>query len=182
MMRQSTKSIFLLLLSALSQNCFGWNLLSRTNQAVMFRGGSSSHVQLQAPLSSITPASRLFATPEVISEDKATEWTKKRFHNTPLFRSIALLAVLVAAGASAQSPLSKLPAKASSVIHVISFGTWFGTVMYTTFVAGITMFKNLPRQTFGKLQAKLFPKYFALGSAALVLQVSLFYAFEDLVA
>ncbi len=30
--------------------------------------------------------------------------------------------------------------------------------------AGITMFKNLPRQTFGKLQSKLFPLYFILST------------------
>jgi hypothetical protein len=33
------------------------------------------------------------------------------------------------------------------------------------------MFKNLPRQVFGKLQAKLLPKYFALGSVTLLLQL-----------
>ena len=43
---------------------------------------------------------------------------------------------------------------------------------YTTFVLGITMFKNLPRQTFGKLQAKLFPKYFLLSTITIMLQVS----------
>jgi ABC-type spermidine/putrescine transport system permease subunit II len=58
-----------------------------------------------------------------------------------------------------------------AVLHTLSFATWFGSVAYTTFVLGITMFKNLPRQTFGKLQAKLFPKYFFLGSVCLVLQV-----------
>jgi Domain of unknown function (DUF4149) len=54
---------------------------------------------------------------------------------------------------------------------LLSFSTWFGTMVYTTFVLGITMFKNLPRKTFGNLQAKLFPKYFALSSIAIVLQV-----------
>jgi len=29
-----------------------------------------------------------------------------------------------------------------------------------TFVAGLTMFKNMPRQMFGKVLAKIFPKYF----------------------
>jgi hypothetical protein len=31
--------------------------------------------------------------------------------------------------------------------------------------AGITMFKNMPRQMFGKVQSKLFPLYFAVISA-----------------
>ena len=33
------------------------------------------------------------------------------------------------------------------------------------------MFQNLPRQTFGKLQAKLFPKYFLLCTISILLQV-----------
>lgn len=107
-------------------------------------------------------------TPEVVEEK---EWTKKRLHNTPAFRSAAILGALVAAGASASSPLMLLSNKSLAILHVLSFGTWFGTVAYTTFVAGITMFKNLPRQTFGRLQAKLFPKYFALCSASIVVQL-----------
>ena len=102
------------------------------------------------------------------------EWTKKRLHNTAAFRSAALLLALAAAGASSSNvaaPVSLLPATVAASIHVLSFATWLGTVAYTTFVAGITMFQNLPRQTFGRLQAKLFPKYFSLCSAAIVLQL-----------
>ncbi len=36
---------------------------------------------------------------------------------------------------------------------------------------GITMFKNMPRQMFGRVQAKLFPQYFATATAAVVLQL-----------
>jgi hypothetical protein len=32
--------------------------------------------------------------------------------------------------------------------------------------AGVVAFRNLPRQTFGRLQSKLFPKYFTVSSAA----------------
>lgn len=99
------------------------------------------------------------------------EWTKPRLHNTATFRTIALLSALLAAGFSSKSPLKLLPSQVLGSVHTISFATWFGTVAYTTFVAGITMFKNLPRQTFGKLQAKLFPKYFALSSFTLTLQL-----------
>jgi hypothetical protein len=53
----------------------------------------------------------------------------------------------------------------------LAFGTWFGTVFYTTFIAGLTMHNNLPRQTFGKLQSKLFPKYFLLCTISILLQV-----------
>ena len=100
-----------------------------------------------------------------------TNWTPKRLHNSPLFRSAAILGTLALAGISTKSPLTKISAKAGATINMLSFGTWFGTVVYTTFVAGITMFKNLPRQTFGKLQAKLFPKYFSLCSVTILLQV-----------
>lgn len=96
-------------------------------------------------------------------------WTKPRLHNNPLVRSGLLLSALALAGLS--SPFDKLPSTACATLHLLSFGTWFGTVFYTTFVAGITMFKALPRQTFGKLQSKLFPKYFSLCSLCVVLQV-----------
>jgi hypothetical protein len=33
------------------------------------------------------------------------------------------------------------------------------------------MFKNMPRQTFGRVQSKLFPAYFALTSSANVLMI-----------
>lgn len=105
------------------------------------------------------------------SAESSEEWTKPRMHNTATFRTIALLSALLAAGFSSKSPIKLVPAQVLGSVHTISFATWFGTVAYTTFVAGITMFKNLPRQTFGKLQAKLFPKYFALSSFTLALQL-----------
>lgn len=52
-----------------------------------------------------------------------------------------------------------LPGVAALSLHLGAAGTWLGVNVWTTFFAGITMFKNLPRQTFGKLQAKLFPLY-----------------------
>lgn len=100
------------------------------------------------------------------SSSPTEEWTKKRLHNTAAFRSVALLGALAAAGLTVG-----VVGHAAAAVHVLSFATWFGSVAYTTFIAGITMFRNLPRQTFGKLQAKLFPKYFALGSITLVLQL-----------
>lgn len=60
---------------------------------------------------------------------------------------------------------TQLPNALAVSCHVAAAGTWLGVNIWTTFFAGITMFKNLPRQTFGKLQAKLFPMYFALISA-----------------
>jgi Domain of unknown function (DUF4149) len=105
---------------------------------------------------------------------KKEPWITPRLHNTAAFRSLALLGAITAAGWSSQSPLALLSAQATAALHLFSFATWFGTMVYTTFVLGITMFKNLPRQTFGKLQAKLFPMYFALSSVTIVLQVRSF--------
>jgi len=45
-------------------------------------------------------------------------------------------------------------------MHLFCFATWFGCSMWVSFVAGLVMFKNLPRHVFGRLQAKLFPAYF----------------------
>jgi hypothetical protein len=97
------------------------------------------------------------ASPATPTTDDPTVWTKKRLHNTAAFRSVAILGALALAGFSSST---SLPTQAAASVHVLSFATWFGSVAYTTFIAGITMFKNLPRQTFGKLQAKLFPVSF----------------------
>lgn len=74
----------------------------------------------------------------------------------------AAAAALVAALARSTGAL---PARAAAFAHVLCYGAWLGTIVWTTFVAGIVMFKNLPRQTFGRLQAKLFPIYFGLCAA-----------------
>ena len=138
---------------------------------------------LAAPLITTTDGRRAIRSPlffasvtadpsnnEDASSSSSEEWTKPRLHNTATFRSLALLSALALAGYSS-SPQKILSSQALATVHLLSFATWFGSVAYTTFVAGITMFKNLPRQTFGKLQAKLFPKYFALGSVTLILQL-----------
>lgn len=46
------------------------------------------------------------------------------------------------------------------LVHLLAFAAWFGCSVWVTLVAGIVMFKSLPRHTFGRLQAKLFPAYF----------------------
>ena len=98
-------------------------------------------------------------------------WTMPHLPDTAAFRSIASITIMGALVVAGFTLTDKLSARTLSSIHLFSFSTWFGTLMYTTFVLGITMFNNLPRQTFGKLQAKLFPKYFAFSSIAIVLQV-----------
>ncbi len=41
---------------------------------------------------------------------------------------------------------------ASQFAHILAYAAWMGSTVWTTFVAGITMMRNLPRQQFGKLQ------------------------------
>jgi prepilin signal peptidase PulO-like enzyme (type II secretory pathway) len=82
--------------------------------------------------------------------------------NNPIVRTIALIGTVAAAAYST----SFLPAAAVGFVHMLAFGMWFGTLGWTSFIFGIVAFRNLPRQTFGKLQAKLFPKYFTVSAAA----------------
>ncbi|GAX85780.1 hypothetical protein CEUSTIGMA_g13195.t1 [Chlamydomonas eustigma] len=55
-----------------------------------------------------------------------------------------------------------VPANIAAFMHICVFGTWLGANIWNSFFVGITMFKNMPRQMFGKVQAKLFPMYFSL--------------------
>lgn len=124
--------------------------------------------QQQVPLVAPTvPVSATAASDDSSSSSSSSQpFTKARLHNQSWFRSAAILSALTLAGIK-----SPIPASTSATLHLLAFGTFIGTVIYTTFIAGITMFKNLPRQTFGRLQSKLFPKYFNLCSISVVLQV-----------
>lgn len=124
----------------------------------------------QHPQSLFTTSLLAVTMPDGAASNEA--WTKPRLHNTGAFRSMAILGAIAAAGLSSNSPFHLLSAQSMAALHLFSFATWFGTMVYTTFILGITMFKNLPRKTFGNLQAKLFPMYFALSSIAIILQVS----------
>lgn len=85
----------------------------------------------------------------------AAEFVTPSLWNRPWFRGTTLTLGGVVAGQVAPG---------AAVVHLVTFAAWFGANFWTTFIAGITMFKNLPRQQFGKVQAKLFPKYFQLGT------------------
>ena len=125
---------------------------------------------------------RLFFTPAEDSDTKDDKpFIRPALHNSPFFRSIAILyALLFAIYQGSLAPVEKigkhliLSPQAAATVHLLSFATWFGTVVYTTFVAGITMFKNLPRRVFGNIQSKLFPLYFQLCSVMVGVQVSWF--------
>lgn len=60
--------------------------------------------------------------------------------------------------------MTKATAKSLAFLHLCVWGTWFGSMMYTTFVSGIVMYKQLPRQTFRDAQEVLFPAYFRLST------------------
>lgn len=93
---------------------------------------------------------------------------------SPLVNSTPVrLAALAAVCTWAWRPETGLvQTQAGSMVHLTAFSVWLGTVVWTTFVAGLTMFKNLPRQTFGRLQSKLFPKYFGMSAAMLVIMLA----------
>ncbi|KAL3890997.1 hypothetical protein ACJMK2_003280 [Sinanodonta woodiana] len=52
---------------------------------------------------------------------------------------------------------------AVNLVHVTSFSAHFGSQCWVTFVAGLTMFYNLPRIMFGQVQSRLFPMFFTTG-------------------
>lgn len=81
--------------------------------------------------------------------------------NKGFFRAAVVLGTVAAAIVGGKF----LPGVPAMSLHLAAAGTWLGVNVWTTFFAGITMFKNLPRQMFGKLQAKLFPLYFILTTA-----------------
>ena len=144
----------------------GRKVIPRTTTTMPSSPASISPLFVASPASSGDSSNDDDDDDDQSKNNPTEEWTKKRLHNTAAFRSMALLGALAAAGLKVG-----VVGHAAAAVHVLSFATWFGSVAYTTFIAGITMFQNLPRQTFGKLQAKLFPKYFALGSITLVLQL-----------
>lgn len=83
---------------------------------------------------------------------------------------VRVLALTAAVAATARG-VGYLPAQGVAFVHLLALASWLGSTVWVTFIAGLTMFRNMPRQLFGKVQAKLFPQYFALhaGSALIIL-------------
>jgi len=54
--------------------------------------------------------------------------------------------------------LPQLSPSGLALAHLTCLSSGLGTQLYVATVSGPTMFLNLPRQTFGDLQARLFPK------------------------
>jgi len=94
--------------------------------------------------------------------------------STPLGR-LASAAVVTAGGvALLGSPsTTSTPTTTKSFSMLVSSSIFVGSNVWTTFFSGIIMFKNMDRTSFGNLQARLFPCYFALQSISASLMTAL---------
>ena len=101
------------------------------------------------------------------SPAQGEKWIDPAFHNKNAVRAALICGVVAAASKGAVL----LPGNVATYIHLLSYGVVLGAQVYTTFFAGITMFRNLPRQMFGKVQSRLFPIYFALSAACFIAMI-----------
>ena len=91
--------------------------------------------------------------------------------STPLGRlaggcAVTAAGVALLKGGKLSSLPSSLPTSTGGAFaSLLSTSVFVGASVWTTFFAGILMFTNLPKTTFGDLQAKLFPVYFGLQTA-----------------
>ena len=60
----------------------------------------------------------------------------------------------------------------AKLIHLFAFMSWFGTSIWVSFFSGLIAFKTLQRHTFGRLQSRIFPIYFAYSCHLLMLCIS----------
>lgn len=67
--------------------------------------------------------------------------------------------------------VKKLLSPDARTIHLLAFGTVLGNQIWVSFVGGPIQYSNLPRQTFGVLQSKIFPYFFGLNGALSLLLV-----------
>ncbi|MEW5305599.1 MAG: hypothetical protein WDW38_008083 [Sanguina aurantia] len=83
---------------------------------------------------------------------------------------VRALAILAAVGLVSGSSIW-MPSRIVAFLHVTSYALMLGTSVWNTFFVGLTMFKNMPRQMFGRVQSKLFPMYFGLTCACNALMI-----------
>ena len=111
-------------------------------------------ISLPSPTQSLAKAvssTKLSFTPKEESDDSSDDkpFIRPALHNSPFFRSLAILYALLFAIYQGSSPDSIqkvgkmfiLSPKNAATVHLLSFSVFFGTTVYTTFIAGITMFK-----------------------------------------
>lgn len=102
-----------------------------------------------------------------LSDLDASKWITGFTPNNALLRT-AVVALAIGAASQGTRFLAK---QAIHLVHELSFAAWFGSMFYTTFVVGIALFKNVPRQTFRDVQEVLFPRYFMLSLACILMQL-----------
>lgn len=101
-----------------------------------------------------------------LTQADPSRWITGFTPNNMALRAGAVAATLALAS---QGKALGLSVQALTFLHTLVYGTWWGSMFYTTFVAGIVMFKSLPRQTFRDVQEVLFPAYFQLHTLAIAL-------------
>ena len=102
------------------------------------------------------------------SAEKKQVWIEPAFHNK---LSVRLMMIVAGVALAAKGANFALPKNVATFFHLLFFGANLGSVLYTSFVLGIVMIKQLPRQIFGRLQSKLFPIYFAWSCFSLGVQL-----------
>ena len=118
---------------------------------------------------------------ESTSAGSSTPTTTAPTMNKQLIRAAVLIAVLAASAYWTKVNIARNEADDDAirseaqqqhhlwvVLHLLAFSSWFGCSIWVSFIAGIIMFQNLPRHTFGRLQSKLFPAYFRFSSLCIV--------------
>ena len=65
-------------------------------------------------------------------------------------------------------------------IHLFAFIFWYGSLLYFTFIQAPLLFKNLPRETFGLVQSKLFPAYYLISYICGALLVATYHLLHPL--
>ncbi|PRW60938.1 Transmembrane 205 [Chlorella sorokiniana] len=132
------------------------------------RSMSSSRAATRRRSATASPTSHRVSASATVNDDVQGAMLDKPSVANKNWARVAAVAATVAA---ASRGTSYLPATGAAFVHLLAYSTWLGAIVWTTFVAGIVMFKNLPRQMFGRVQSKLFPIYFGLSSACSAVQL-----------
>lgn len=116
------------------------------------------------------------ANPAIGATDQSPAASRENFKGEVLDPSVfnknwvRLAAVAGVVGLAARGT-GYLPERWAVYTHLMSYSINLGMIFWVTFIAGLVMFKNMTRQSFGKVQAKLFPKYFLVSVLTLALQI-----------
>ena len=94
--------------------------------------------------------------------------------NKQVFRAIVLVSVLGGCSwfSAVSNPSIGKNSQRIALVHLLAFSSWFGCSVWVSFVAGITMFRTLPRHVFGRLQSRLFPAYFQFSVVTIVVAIA----------